>query len=326
MKPLISIIVPVYNTAKYLEETIQSVINQTVENWELILIDDGSTDESAAICQQFVAQDRRIRYFYKTNSGQAAARNVGLRESAGDWIAFLDADDLWLPEKLASQLGEIALYKPDFLYGLGYYYYPERAEKLEPYNWITGERSGLDFFKILYHSCAVNTNTVLFRRELVQEVGFFNENETMRGTEDWDYWMRIAKHVQRIYGAPTRLVYYRIHPGGIHLQHIRMLKGKALIYSQYDADATIQRLQKLKQYRYVYRELLNYLWVEERGNELKAEFAVFAKKDRFGLGTVNQRLLIRILGLNAFMWFSQKVIYRIAYRLENLSYFLFLKK
>jgi glycosyltransferase involved in cell wall biosynthesis len=325
MNKYVSIIVPIYNTELYLAETIESVLSQTYGNWELLLIDDGSTDSSAAICKAYQEKDVRIHYYFKQNGGQASARNLGIKKSKGEWIAFLDADDLWLPKKLEEQFIAIEKYAPDFLYGMGYFYYPEKKEKLVAYDWITGKRSGADFFQTLYSSCSVNTNTVLVKKELFDTIGNFNEDPMMRGTEDWDLWLRIAQQVDVIYGAPERNVYYRIHPGGIHFQDIRMLRGKAKIYSQYDNDKSISRLKRLRQYRYVYRELMNFLWEEQRVTEIKAEFKKFAKKDPIGFGVLKQRVLIHILPPKLFMWVSQKVIYRIAYRLEYVTYKLFLK-
>lgn len=325
MSQLVSIVVPIFNTEQYLDETIQSVLAQTYSNWELILVDDGSTDKSAAICKRYVEKDDRIQYHFKENGGQASARNLGIKKSKGTWIALLDADDLWLPIKLEEQFKIIDTIQPDFLYGMGYFYYPEKAEKLVAYDWITGKRTGADFFQTLYSSCSVNTNTVLVKKELFDTIGYFNEDPIVRGTEDWELWLRISKNGGTVYGAPERNVYYRIHPGGIHFQHIRMLRGKAEIYNHYDNDKSISRLVRLRQYRYVYRELINFLWEENRVTEIKEEFRKFAKKDPYGFGVLKQRLLINILPPKAFMWMSQKVIYRIAYRLEYLTYKLFLK-
>ncbi len=325
MMPLISIIVPIYNTEAYLAETIASVLAQTYSKWELLLIDDGSTDESARICKTYSEQDQRISYHFKNNGGQASARNLGIKISKGDWIAFLDADDLWLPEKLSHQIEDIREKQPDFLYGLGFYYYPEKDNQLVSYDWIVGERSAANFFQILYTSCAVNTNTVMIKKSLLQEVGLFNEAPVMRGTEDWDLWLRIAKKVQRIYGSPNRDVYYRIHGNGIHHQHVRMLRGKLAIYEQYDRDPSIGRLKRLRQYRYVYRELMNHLWEEKRIQELNIALRQFAKKDRFGIATLKQRLLFKLLPISTAMYLSQKLVYRIGYRLEGVTYFLFAK-
>lgn len=99
MRPIISIIVPVYNTEKYLDKCIQSVLAQTYTNWELLLIDDGSTDSSGAICDKYAAEDNRIRVFHKENGGVSSARNLGLDNAQGEWISFVDADD-WIENSM----------------------------------------------------------------------------------------------------------------------------------------------------------------------------------------------------------------------------------
>lgn len=100
--PLISVIVPVYNTEKYLDQCIQSVLAQTYTNWELLLIDDGSTDASGAICDKYAEQDSRIRVFHKSNGGVSSARNLGLDNAKGEWITFVDSDDYVDPDWLTA--------------------------------------------------------------------------------------------------------------------------------------------------------------------------------------------------------------------------------
>ena len=104
MKELVSVIMPSYNTAKYIGETIKSVQAQTYENWELIIVDDCSTDNTDSTIEPFLS-DERIRYLKNSrNSGAAVSRNYALRKAKGKWIAFLDSDDLWLPDKLEKQI------------------------------------------------------------------------------------------------------------------------------------------------------------------------------------------------------------------------------
>ena len=104
MDDLVSIIMPSYNTEDYIGESIQSVINQTYSNWELIIVDDCSNDNTDNVVKPFLA-DSRIKYFKNEhNSGAAVTRNKALREAKGEWIAFLDSDDLWMPEKLEKQI------------------------------------------------------------------------------------------------------------------------------------------------------------------------------------------------------------------------------
>ena len=104
MNPLISIIVPVYNTEKYLDQCIQSVLAQTYTNWEILLIDDGSTDSSGAICDRYAEQGPRIRVFHKENSGVSSARNLGLDNARGEWITFVDSDDILYSHALLTLL------------------------------------------------------------------------------------------------------------------------------------------------------------------------------------------------------------------------------
>ncbi len=103
-KGLVSIITPCYNAERYIAETIASVISQTYPYWEMIIVDDGSTDGSADVVRGFLSRDSRIRYFRQENAGSASARNTGIRHAQGQYFALLDADDLWLPDFLASQI------------------------------------------------------------------------------------------------------------------------------------------------------------------------------------------------------------------------------
>ena len=106
-KGLVSIITPCYNGAKYVAETIESVINQTYEKWEMIIVDDGSKDKSAEIIKTYVNKDSRIKYIYQNNTGSAAARNNGIRRAQGQYIALLDADDVWHKDFLEKQIAFI---------------------------------------------------------------------------------------------------------------------------------------------------------------------------------------------------------------------------
>ena len=326
MNPLISIIVPVYNTEKYISETIQSVVDQTYTNWELILVDDGSTDRSKEIILQWVKQDERIHYFRKENGGQASARNFGIQKSKGSHIAFLDADDLYLKNRLEAQVQDLHEQTADFYYGGGFYYDDSvETPKTEPYEWHYGKYTGTEFFKILYHSCAVNINTVLMEKSFLEQVGLFDESPILRGTEDWELWLRVALKAKVVYGNPARYTLYRMHDGGIHFQRANMLIGKWKIYEKHESQALISRLFRLREYRYIFRELFNALEKEDRLEEIEPIFKAYLKKDQFGLVARMQALLWRITSPKSFLKISNKVLYRIGFRLEQLTY-LFMRK
>lgn len=320
---MISIVCPVYNTAKYLDEAIRSVIAQSFADWELLLIDDGSTDGSAEICKSYVALDNRIHYYRKENGGQASARNLGIHHARFEWIAFLDSDDFWVPEKLDVQRQELLAQKPDFLYSAGY---EDEQGKLTAYEWHFSRFSGDAFFKILYRSCAVNCNTVLVRKALLLDCGLFDESQELRGVEDWDLWLRITRKSKVIYGSEKKLAHYRIHGGGIHHQMARMFIGKLQVYLKYQHDPQIPRLVKLRQLRYTYRELINFLCEEKRYDEAKTYLRDFIKQDKFNPASWKQALFLKVLPFKAVMWWSNKVIYRVAYRMEYLTYLLFVSR
>ena len=106
---MVSIIVPVYNIEKYIDECIQSVLNQTYTAWELILVDDGSTDNSGNICDEYAKTDTRIKVLHQKNQGVSAARNIALDKAEGDYIMFLDADDYWCENTALYKLFSVAL-------------------------------------------------------------------------------------------------------------------------------------------------------------------------------------------------------------------------
>ena len=119
--PLVSIIMPAYNTEKYIQASIDSVLNQTFTNWELIIINDGSTDSTVEIVKENQKRDHRIILINQVNKKQAAARNAGFKISKGEWIAILDSDDLWVNNKLEIQLESCE--KADVIYSSGIFYY-----------------------------------------------------------------------------------------------------------------------------------------------------------------------------------------------------------
>lgn len=119
MKPKVSVIVPVYNTGAILRDTLDSIINQTYKNFELILVDDGSKDESPKICDEYASNDSRIKVLHKENGGICDARNVGIAAAAGEYITFCDHDDLYMPDKLQVQIELAERYKADIV-NVGY--------------------------------------------------------------------------------------------------------------------------------------------------------------------------------------------------------------
>lgn len=192
----VSVIIPVYNGERFLAEAITSVLDQGMPALELIVIDDGSTDNSASVAQQFGQQ---VRYFYQPNSGPAAARNQGIEMSQGQIISFLDADDLFPPGKLSFQLGYLQA-NPDAGVSLG-------SARLFRSNPHLSPPLSIEFYEdpfIMYLvGCA------LFRRQLFDEVGNFDP--IMRYAEDIDWFLRARDAGTKIIHHPEITLFCRWH-------------------------------------------------------------------------------------------------------------------
>lgn len=205
MNELVSIIMPSYDTARFISETIDSVLRQTYVNWELIIVDDSSTDNTDEIVGAYLA-DKRIRYIKnEKNSGAAVSRNRALREARGKWIAFLDSDDLWLPEKLEKQLAFMAKNGYDFSY-TNYEEISEFGEKTGVQ--VTGPRriTRMGMFNYCWPGCL----TVMYN---VEAVGLI-QIEDIKKNNDYAMWLKICKTVD-CYLLDETLAAYRKRSGSI---------------------------------------------------------------------------------------------------------------
>ena len=204
MSDLVSIIMPSYNTAKYILESIESVLKQTYTNWELIIVDDCSTDNTDEVIATFLCDDR-IRYIKnEKNSGAAVSRNRALAEAKGKYIAFLDSDDLWEPEKLEKQLSFMTENGYKFTYTD---YRIQLNGKWLPYVY-TGPTKVTEWKMKNY--CYFSTITVMYDREFVGLVSI----EPIRKNNDYAMWLKIVKKAP-CYRLPECLSYYIKHEGSI---------------------------------------------------------------------------------------------------------------
>jgi len=184
---LISVIIPAYNYAHYIVETLQSVANQTYSEFECLIIDDGSTDSTRVVVEEFCRQDIRFKYHYQNNQGLASARNHGIVKSSGDYISFLDADDLWLEGKLANQVKTFNEFDCQAVFSDCRLFYDVSELKHEPYS-ARSEYSPIDF--IDSDLISGSSSSITIRRSVYQMVGLFDIN--LRSLEDNDYWFRCA--------------------------------------------------------------------------------------------------------------------------------------
>lgn len=205
----VSVVLTTFNgeTRGYLRECIESVLNQTFISFELILVDDGSTDNTKLLCANYL-NDKRVKYVYQDNKGLAASRNTGIKYSSGDFICFLDDDDVWKADKLKKQI-DFFIKSSDPALGMVF----TALEKIDG----KGVNQGIKYIpveggiyeRIIYEGNIVTgPSSVMVKKAVLEKVGIFDE--LMRSAEDLDLWARIAK-VYNIYSIKEPLVKYRVH-------------------------------------------------------------------------------------------------------------------
>ncbi|MEA5399617.1 glycosyltransferase family 2 protein [Synechococcus sp. BA-124 BA4] len=221
-QPLVSVIMPLYNSAATVRESLQSVIGQTYRNLEILVVDDGSSDEGPSICREF--NDGRLRILEQANRGLAGARNTGIRQAHGEILAFLDSDDLWLPEKIARHVEHLQRH-PDV--GVSFSrsgFIDEASRPLGIYQMPQLRDITPDV--LFCRNPISNGSAVVIRRQVLEEIRFeaafhggpedFYFDDSFRQSEDIECWLRIALHTNwRFEGLPEALTLYRVSSGGL---------------------------------------------------------------------------------------------------------------
>ena len=181
----VSVIIPTYNRSSVLSRAIDSVLRQSFRDFELIVVDDGSTDNTKNLIEQYSDQ---ITYIYQDNKGVSAARNLGLKHATGEWVAFLDSDDEWKKKKLEKQIAFIEK-NPLFQWSHGNEKWLRNGKHLNQKK--IHQKSGGDIFERSLHLCLISPSTVIIKRDLLQRMNGFDPEFIV--CEDYDLWLRILK-------------------------------------------------------------------------------------------------------------------------------------
>ncbi len=223
-EPLVSIITPLYNSEKYIGETIESVLNQTYKNWEMLIIDDCSKDNGVKIVNNYILKDKRIKLFRnEKNEGVSFSRNRAIDLSQGKYIAFLDSDDLWKKEKLEKQISFMEKNNIDLSY-TGY-------EKINTDGSLRGEikvPKKIDY-KELLKNCLIGFLTAIYLKEKF-EIYRFKKTKA----EDYIFWLEIFKQIDYAYGIQESLAYYRVSNNSRSSNKLDIVKFHWKIYREYE--------------------------------------------------------------------------------------------
>jgi len=243
--PKVSVIIPTYNRAGYIEEAIDSVLAQTYKDFEIIVIDDGSTDKTRKVLRKYTGQ---IRYFPQENQGVAVSRNKGIAVSRGEYVAFLDSDDAWLPKKLERQVAFLEEH-PDIALVCGEVFLMD--EKGETIHHVPHDRELPLTFKNLFEQSLIHVPTTMVRRQILEEAGGFDP--AVDTSEDYDLWLRIIKKHRGHY-MELPLAKYRLHQDSLMSNLERRLSNNLMIFRKKEITAGMSWLKKRIRLAKVYYE------------------------------------------------------------------------
>ena len=228
-KPLISVIIPCYNQARYLPDAVDSVISQTVGNWECLVINDGSPDDTERIVSQLMQSDKRIRYVKHENAGPSYTRNRGIELATGRYIQFLDADDMLAPTKLESQLGLLESTKEIALAYCDYHYATEDGAPILDHPCYKPPLLEAGYaLQDLAHGwetkLSIPIHCFLFDARIFKECGI-RFDESLPNNEDWDCWMNVLALNPRLFYVDDKYAIYRLHADARTSDNALMRKG-----------------------------------------------------------------------------------------------------
>lgn len=269
--PQISVVIPAYNAARWIAETVESVLAQTFRDFEIIVVDDGSTDATSAV----VAKYERVRCIHQANGGLSSARNAGIRAATGDYIAFIDADDLWQHDKLEAQIARLKQTGLAWVYSDAYAFDSETRSNLFVFSQLRQQYEG-EILQSLLLEDFIPMPTPILKREVFDKVGLFAEDARLHSAEDWDMWLRVAAQYP-VALVKRLLAMYRVHRASmIQSTSAAVLYNANLNAIEFAVSREPFRLAKLKN-RAVMRSSVRIGQMCVRRNDLRMARGMFAQ-------------------------------------------------
>lgn len=241
--PLVSIVIPTYNYAHLIVETLISIVKQTYQSWECIIVDDGSTDDTKVIVTTFINENATydFKYIQKKNEGTSAAKNDGIKLARGRYIQFLDADDLLSTTKLATQVSLLEAGDMDLVFSKSIFFMDTEVEKTIIQKYPTGflaeqTLKGQELLRSLITNNIVTISSPLIKKDVVTAVGMFNTSLT--NNEDWLFWFRVAMRSSNFVFDDNEQSFtqIRIHQQSAMNIHSKMFDGEVVVRHQMDID------------------------------------------------------------------------------------------
>lgn len=257
-QPLVSIIIPSYNYGPFISQTLDCLLAQSYQNWEAVIIDDGSTDETQQVVEGYVAKYARFIYIHQPNQGPSVARNTGMKRARGAYLHFLDADDLLSKDKITEQVSYMEQHPDcDISYTRAYYFEDQKPNELFTNRNLTKKKKdrmpkiharGQDVLPYLIKANIMQINAALIRRGGILKNNFFFD-ESYQSAEDWEFWLRCAYKNALFSYFDNKLAYVliRIHPNSLSQNRVQMHEHDIKV--RYAIKAYLEQFSRLKHLR-----------------------------------------------------------------------------
>jgi teichuronic acid biosynthesis glycosyltransferase TuaG len=295
-KHKVSVIMPAYNGEKYIAAAMRSVLAQTYEDLELIVVDDGSSDRTSEIVRGIEAADERVVYIFQTNAGQGNARNTGIKSARGELIAFLDQDDLWIEAKLERQLEALKETKADVVFSGSFVFHDDNVtDETIPWDTLRGRFDGATMFPLLFLFDRIPMLSAMVRKDALHKVGLLEEDRRCQNCDDYDLWLKLAECGATFVGLSERLVRYRLHGNQASHNTVRMIRTQIALMEKWQHSKYVTEQIKRDRFQSLYRELISTLIDEGKTSEAKAVLKELDERSGQRPLSLWERNLIRIL-------------------------------
>jgi glycosyltransferase involved in cell wall biosynthesis len=309
---------PAYEGEQFIAQAVGSVLGQTFRDLELVVVDDGSTDRTAEIIRGLQQSDRRIRYLRQDNSGQAAARNLGISNAGGNLIAFLDQDDLWVESKLQQQVRSIDETGVDLVFSSGDVFSEAgAAREFDSFPQMKGVYSGESMFHLLFAQNRIPILSVLVRKDALDRVGLLDENLRYQNTDDYDLWLRMAAGGANFLASPDKLVKYRAHGAQASGDKIKMIKAEMAVLLKHEGNGLLSYEEKAQRFRSIGQLLICAQLAEGRIDEALTCFRAVVARYTPIISRQTQAVLLRLWpsGYTSIMSLAHRIQQSFGYRI-----------
>lgn len=294
--PLVSVIVPCYNQAQYLEEALQSVLDQTYSHWECIIVNDGSPDDTDKVAQEWLSKDARFKYIQKENGGLSSARNAGIDVAVGEWIQFLDCDDFLHIEKFERSLELVKEDVPSIVISNFNMFKVEKRVNIFRPGYCVLKQELLNYWSFLMKwdvEFNVPIHCGLFHKSAFETIRF---NQQLKAKEDWLFWIQVAKQIDKFIFLNYDLAYYRTHVSSMTKDKTHMIENTLLVFKE------IKNLINSSDYDRFVSEKLRFYYVNLE--DFKNRHHKTKKSNTYQFGLICKKIMkeLRLLSLAKYVF------------------------